>query len=228
MIILPGFETFKKTRIGGRNTIEMNAEYENDSSAGALSKGLYAEAKEIMQETKNKIRAAVMHLPTRPSIVHRAAMPSISGISPGVPASNINADRDATTAAVLDAAKNFLPRKCPYLSGDNRNKDAAAEGNHSHEPIPAYIDTGAPLHGSAVVDASAHSQAMAARPFQCTLSLTCRGRLKVPESVTKNTIYAIKADSDKTGSGLSSKKNRRLPHRRACEIFYRFNVFSLL
>ena len=111
MMILPGFTDVKKTRIGGRNAIETNAEYENDSSADALSDGLYADAKEIMQETKNNIRAAARYLPTRPSIAHKAAIPSIPGISPGTPANDMKANTDPTTKAAFNAAKNILARK---------------------------------------------------------------------------------------------------------------------
>ena len=89
----------------------MNAEYENDSSTDALSEGLYADAKEIMQDTKNNIRAAAIHMSIRPSIAHRAAIPSIPGISPGTPVRDMKANTDPTTTAVFNAAKNLLLRK---------------------------------------------------------------------------------------------------------------------
>ena len=108
IIILPGFEIFRKTRTGGRNAIEMNAEYENASSTDTQSEGLYAAAKEIIQDTRNDIRAAAIHVPTRPSIAHRAAIPSIPGISPGTPACDMKANMDATTTAAFNAAKNLL------------------------------------------------------------------------------------------------------------------------
>ena len=110
-MVLLGFRGVKKTRTGGRNAIEMNAEYENDSNTDDLPEGLYAEAKDIMQETKNKIRAAVIHLPTRPSIAHKAAIPSIPGISPGTPARDMKANTDPATTAVFNAAKILLTRK---------------------------------------------------------------------------------------------------------------------
>ena len=91
IIATSGLIPFVNICAGGRNAIATNDAYEKESNAVALSKCEYTGRKEAIADIKKHAIATTSFALNNPLRVYIAPIPSIPGISPGMPFSSIKA-----------------------------------------------------------------------------------------------------------------------------------------